>query len=166
MSLAAAGAKLGSLVKGRFRGITVTQRGHSPRVVRATIVGSRGNTRVTGPTLRSRFGVYDTWMYFTRMSTSAPKRKTHPQPQTNQGPDGGAAPNTAAFSLAPWIVSGSVQPGRRGARYALQRLDGTKWTTIGHGRLKRGGRWSATVAGAGNYRIVLGGLASPAVVIG
>jgi stage II sporulation protein D len=166
MSLKSAAAKLGSLVKGRFRGIVVTQRGHSPRVVRATIVGSRGKTQVTGPTLRSRFGVYDTWMYFTRMSTGAPKRKTHAQPQTNEGPDGGAAPNTAAFSIAPWIVSGSVQPGRRGARYALQRLDGTRWETISHGRLKRGGRWSATVGGAGNYRIVLGGLASPAVVIG
>jgi stage II sporulation protein D len=63
-------------------------------------------------------------------------------------------------------VSGSVSPGRRGARYDLQRLDATSWTTIGHGRLRRGGAWSATVRGAGSYRIVFGGLASPAVVTG
>jgi hypothetical protein len=100
------------------------------------------------------------------MTTSKAKRKTHPQPQTNEGPGGGAAPATNAFAVAPWIVSGSVTPGRRRARYALQRLDGTSWTTIGHGRLHRHGAWSATVAGAGSYRIVLGGLASPAVVTG
>jgi stage II sporulation protein D len=166
MSLATAAAKLHGLVKGSFRGIVVTRRGHSPRVVRATIVGSRGTTRVTGPTLRTRFGLYDTWAYFTRMSTHAPKRKTHPQPQTTEGPDGGAAPNTAAFSASPWLVSGSVQPGRRGARYALQRLDGTTWTTIGHGRLKRGGVWRATVGGYGYYRIAIAGMTSPAVVTG
>jgi stage II sporulation protein D len=167
MSLASAGAKLGGLVKGHFRGIVVTQRGKSPRVVRAEIVGTRGRTAVTGPTLRSRLGLFDTWAYFTRMTTANAKRKAHPQPQTNDGSGGsGAPPATAAFSVAPWIVSGSVQPGRRGALYSLQRLDGTTWTTIGHGRLRRGGTWSAVVAGAGQYRILLGGLAAPSVTVG
>jgi stage II sporulation protein D len=61
MTLAQAGAKLGGLVKGRFRSIKVLQRGFSPRVVRAQIIGTRGRTDVTGPTLRSRFGLYDSW---------------------------------------------------------------------------------------------------------
>ena len=38
-------AKLGELVAGRFRDIDVVQRGVSPRVVRAYVVGSRGGTR-------------------------------------------------------------------------------------------------------------------------
>ena len=59
-------SRLGGLVRGRFRGITVNRRGRSPRIVRATIRGSRGNTRVTGPTLRFRLGLYDTWAYFSR----------------------------------------------------------------------------------------------------
>jgi stage II sporulation protein D len=167
MSLASAGRKLGGLVKGRFRGIVVTQRGKSPRVVRAEIVGTGGRTAVTGPQLRSRFGLFDTWASFTRMTTADAKRKSHPQPQTNDPSGGsGAPPATAAFSVAPWIVSGSVQPGHRGAIYALQRLEGKKWTTIGHGRLRRGGAWSAVVAGAGRYRISLGGLTAPSVTVG
>src|SRR5919109_5507458 len=53
--------KLRGLVRGRFRRIKVLQRGVSPRIVRAQIVGSRGLTPVTGPQLRSRFGLFDTW---------------------------------------------------------------------------------------------------------
>jgi stage II sporulation protein D len=169
MSLTSVGSKLGRLVKGRFRGIVVTQRGHSPRVVKAQIVGSRGRTDVSGPTLRSRLGLYDTWAYFTAMRTAA-KQKSTPAPQTSGGPSGGAAPPPATASAAlagrPWIVSGSVSPGRRGTAYALQRLDRGRWTTIAHGRLRRGGTWQATVKGVGRYRIRLGRLAGPGVTVG
>ena len=54
--------KLGSLVKGSFRSIRVTQRGASPRVVDATIVGTGGTTKITGPQLRSRLGLFDIWL--------------------------------------------------------------------------------------------------------
>jgi hypothetical protein len=63
------------------------------------------------------------------------------------------------------VISGSVTPGHPGSRYALQRQEGRRWRTIGHGRLRRGGRWQATVAGGGRYRILLGGLAAPSVRI-
>ena len=166
MTLTSAGRRLGRLVKGRFLGIVVTQRGHSPRVVRAQIVGSRGRTNVTGPQLRARFGLYDTWAYFTSMSAKA-KAKAQPAPQTNDGPSGGAAPPPATASAAmtgkPWVLTGTVSPGKPGAVYALQRGDGRRWVTIGHGRLRRGGSWQATVKGAGRYRILLDGLAAPSV---
>ena len=58
MSYATAGSKLRGLVKGRFKGVKVMQRGSSPRVVAADIIGSRGRTRVDGATLRARFGLY------------------------------------------------------------------------------------------------------------
>src|SRR5262249_23249089 len=57
MSLASAGKKLRGLVKGRFRGVKVVQRGASPRIMAADIVGSRGSTRVNGATLRARFNL-------------------------------------------------------------------------------------------------------------
>src|SRR3954469_12792470 len=76
MTLAQAGSKLGSLVKGRFRSIKVLQRGFSPRVVPAEVIGTRGRTNVTGATLRSRFGLYDSWAYFT--SITAKKKVTQP----------------------------------------------------------------------------------------
>ena len=46
-------AKLHGLVRGKFRRIDVLQRGTSPRIVRAQIVGTKGTTPVTGPQLRS-----------------------------------------------------------------------------------------------------------------
>ena len=63
-TLAQAQARLAGVVKGSFEGIEVTQRGVSPRVVYADVVGSGGRTRVTGPELRSRFGLDDTWAFF------------------------------------------------------------------------------------------------------
>ena len=59
-------AKLGNLVKGTLRSIKVTKRGVSPRVVKATIVGSRGRTTTDGTTLRARLGLNDTWVSFKR----------------------------------------------------------------------------------------------------
>ncbi|HEV2059549.1 MAG TPA: SpoIID/LytB domain-containing protein, partial [Solirubrobacteraceae bacterium] len=56
MSLRSAERRLGSLVKGSLTRIRVLQRGKSPRVVRAQIVGTRGRTSVSGPTLRSKLG--------------------------------------------------------------------------------------------------------------
>ena len=59
-------AKLGGLVEGRFRGIEVTKRGASPRVVAAKVLGSAGSTRVTGTDLRVRLGLLSTWAKFER----------------------------------------------------------------------------------------------------
>ena len=57
-------------MKGSFRSIRVSRRGASPRVVSATIVGSRGTTTATGPQLRARLGLYDSWVYFNSLSTN------------------------------------------------------------------------------------------------
>ena len=70
-------AKLSGLVRGRFKRIKVTQRGVSPRVVRAQVVGTRGKVGVTGPQLRSRFGLFDSWAFFTTV-TSKPKTPKPP----------------------------------------------------------------------------------------
>jgi stage II sporulation protein D len=71
MSMASAAAKLGSLVKGTFEGITVTRRGVSQRVITATINGSGGSTNVTGPQLQGIFGLMSTYMSFSVVSTNA-----------------------------------------------------------------------------------------------
>ena len=49
---------------GTFKKITVTQRGVSPRVVKASVISSRGATVVTGAQLRAALGLYDTWAAF------------------------------------------------------------------------------------------------------
>ena len=67
-------SRLSGLVKGTFRGIKVVQRGESPRVVYADIVGSGGRTRVTGPTVRARLGLYDTWFSVKKVTGTEAKR--------------------------------------------------------------------------------------------
>jgi stage II sporulation protein D len=59
-------AKLGRMVKGKLRNIVVTQRGASPRIVKANVVGTGGTSSVSGPDLKEALGLPDTWAYFTR----------------------------------------------------------------------------------------------------
>lgn len=68
MSNARMGALLGS--PGTLRRVDVLSRGVSPRVVRARIVGANGSTILTGPQIRARLGLDDTWAYFTRVGSA------------------------------------------------------------------------------------------------
>jgi stage II sporulation protein D len=63
-SLARMNSALGGLVRGKLKNIVVTQRGTSPRIVRANLIGSGGTTTVTGPQLRDTLGLPDTWAFF------------------------------------------------------------------------------------------------------
>jgi len=165
MTLASAQARLGGLVKGRLRGIRVTRRGSSPRVVSADVVGTRGRTRVDGATLRARFGLNDTWAYF----TSIGMRRERPVPVDPGDPPkpldpgtGGAQPSAAGpRTLA--RLRGTVVPARRGAEVQIQVRDGDSWRKVTSTIVRRGGKYRAAVARAGVYRAVFAGDAGPAV---
>jgi stage II sporulation protein D len=62
------GALLGS--PGRLKRVEVLQRGVSPRVVRARVYGSNGSVVLTGPQIRARLGLDDTWAYFSRVGSA------------------------------------------------------------------------------------------------
>lgn len=64
MSFASAALRLSGLVDGSFEGIEVLQRGSSPRIVQAEVLGSKGHTLVSGPELEERLGLYSSWAYF------------------------------------------------------------------------------------------------------
>jgi stage II sporulation protein D len=51
-------------LRGKLRNIVVTQRGVSPRIVQANLVGSGGTTTVNGPQLAGALGLPGTWAYF------------------------------------------------------------------------------------------------------
>jgi stage II sporulation protein D len=55
---------LSGLFSGNLRRIDVTKRGVSPRIVEARVVGSKGSSRVSGPTLQYRLGLGSTWARF------------------------------------------------------------------------------------------------------
>jgi stage II sporulation protein D len=109
MSFAAAAARLHGLLEGSFKGIEVLTRGVSPRIVSALVLGSRGNTPVSGPQLAGALGLSSTWVYFSVKSATAVKREPDhskqappaatpaPPPSPAPGPQGGAqAPATGA----------------------------------------------------------------------
>jgi SpoIID/LytB domain protein len=156
--------KLHRYLHGRFKRIKVVQRGVSPRVVRAQVVGTGGVTDVTGPQLRSAFGLYDTWAFFTSVTTKASKtKKPVKKPAASGDPSGGASPAARAAAANAPRVEGTIAPARAGRWLTVQRLDGARWFTATDAHVLRGGRYSVPVAGAGVYRVVYGKAVGPAV---
>ena len=163
-----AAAKLGGLLKGSFRSIDVVARGVSPRVVRADVVGSRGTTRVTGPTLRARFGLFDTWASFTTIGSHAghtTKPAPPSPPRTGDPGTGGAQAGTAR--VARRVLVGSITPAPAGRWVKVQRDRGGllgDWVTVAWTQTERGGAYRATLPGPGTYRVVYDGAGGPEVV--
>ena len=146
-------AKLGSLVKGSLKEIKVVQRGVSPRVVKAEVVGSEGTTAVDGPTLRREFGLYDTWAYFTIVGAEA---KADESSETGAEPAG-----RAASVLRSGTVSGRIRPARRGTEVLVQRRTSDRWLTEVRTHVGKRGRYNARVSRGGVYRVLINGIASP-----
>jgi stage II sporulation protein D len=90
LTLASAAARLRGVVRGSLRGIEVLKRGYSPRIVSARILGSAGNSEVSGTELAARLGLYATWAYF---SISGPNGE-YPEPDlSDYTPPSGAPAN-------------------------------------------------------------------------
>ena len=130
------------------------QRGKSPRIVEADVIGSRGRTRVTGGQLRARFGLFDTWAFFTSISTG---EEPPPEPETPEGPPtGGTEPFGSAAWLHPHVISrltGRVLPVLKSGTALVQRRDGKTWVTAGTVHVQRGGRYAYDVTVPGVYRV-------------
>ncbi len=160
-------SKLHRYLRGSFKRIKVLQRGVSPRIVHAQVVGTRGATDVTGPQLRSAFGLYDTWAYFTTVTTKASKaKKQKPAPAPAGDPTGGVPPAARAAAAGATRVEGTIAPARAGRWLTVQRLDGKRWVKAADAQVLRGGRYSVAVPRAGVYRVVYGKAIGPAVRVG
>jgi stage II sporulation protein D len=145
-------AKLGGFVKGRFRGFKVRKRGVSPRVVRARVLGSGGSTTVTGPQLRARLNLRDTWFYLRRVSSRTDAARAR----------------TSSGTRRVFAIYGSVS-GARGRFVTLQRLVRGSWVEIGMVPLERQGdrgRFRIHVGERGLYRVLAGWAKGPAVAAG
>ncbi len=60
-------SRLGPYVQGRLRDIRVTQRGDSPRIDYARLIGTGGPSTIRGDTLAAALGLYDRWAYFKKV---------------------------------------------------------------------------------------------------
>jgi stage II sporulation protein D len=136
-------------------------------VVRAQVVGTRGVTDVTGPQLRSAFGLYDTWAFFTSVTSKASKSKKAkktPKPAAPSGdPSGGVSPGVRAAALRAPRIEGTIAPARAGRWVRVQRRVGSRWVAAADTKVLRGGRYSVAVPGAGVYRVVYGTAVGPDV---
>ncbi|MDP2711068.1 MAG: SpoIID/LytB domain-containing protein [Solirubrobacteraceae bacterium] len=183
LTLASAQRRLGSLVKGSLQRIRVLSRGKSPRVIRAQIVGTGGTTSVTGPTLRSRLGLYDTWARFTVITATArrgdgntpkPPAASAPAgtPSTPATPSGGVAPAAAraaalgAAGTTVGTITGRVDPATPGRSWvSVQRFNGKRWVTRFDAAVGAGGRYEARLRSAGLYRVRFGDVTGPTVLV-
>jgi stage II sporulation protein D len=113
MSFASAAARLRGLVKGSLLGIEVLERGSSPRIISAAVLGSAGDTRVSGPELEGRLGLESTWAYFSVKHGSAVKAEPdHSGVSPAAGGAAGAGPAGPAGGAAPPVPAtpeGGVQ---------------------------------------------------------
>jgi stage II sporulation protein D len=165
--------KLGGWVKGKLRSVKVMQRGVSPRIVRAQIVGTRGTTEVTGSQLRFKLGLYDTWAYFIAITTGQdgqPAPDPAPKDTPPADPNGGTPPVIARASWMRRIVgprqlilTGRVSP--KPERVTVQKLEAGRWKTLGVGRTDERGRYSMLMPATGSYRVLANGAVGPATQI-
>jgi stage II sporulation protein D len=136
MSLAAASTKLRGFVRGSLIGIQVVHHGVSPRIIAATVVGTQGQTSVSGVQLQSAFGLDSTLAAFTTITTLDPRGR----------------------------LTGTIFPAPGHGSVAVQTFSGGRWRTVAHAGVSAAGRYSAT-APAGRSRIVDGSLNGPVVTV-
>lgn len=60
-------AKLDAYLEGRLKQVVVTERGSSPRIVWARLIGTGGVTKIRGDQLAAALGGYDRWMSFRKV---------------------------------------------------------------------------------------------------
>ena len=114
-----------------------------------------------GATLRARFGLFDTWAYFTAIrSEPAPAPTATPAPSGGIGPAGAAL---AARRSAARGLRGSVLPARKGARITVQRRVAGRWILAARARVGAAGRYRVGLPIPGTYRVRHAGAAGPAV---
>jgi len=137
---------------GAFKRLKVTQRGESPRVVKAKVVGTRGSRTVTGPQVRTSLGLRDTWFTDYRVASSSVRpRSARP---ASWGPRPGASR----------VLAGAFQPAPRARILRVERRDSAgRFHAIARIRTSRAGRYRVALTRSGVYRVTCGAVTGPAV---
>ncbi len=136
---------------GSFKRLKVVQRGVSPRVVRAKVVGTHGSRTVTGPQVRAALNLRDTWFTHYRVASS-----------TSRTP---SAARTASLGPPPprRVLSGRFQPAPRSRTLRIERRVAHGWRAAGRVRTHRAGRYRVALSRPGTYRVRNGAVKGPAV---
>jgi SpoIID/LytB domain protein len=135
---------------GKFKSVKVLQRGVSPRVVRARVIGTKGSVELTGPTIRARLGLRDTWFTFVRIASTARVPRS-------------ARPASWGTRLTPTALAGEYTPAPRKRVLVVERRAGERWVGVRRVRTTASGRYRVDIGRAGTYRVRSGAIAGPAV---
>jgi hypothetical protein len=135
---------------GAFKRLKVLQRGVSPRVVRARVIGSAGSRVVTGPQVKAALGLRDTWFTDYRVSSSASSAHL-------------ARPAGLAFSMPRRVLSGEFQPAPRKRLLVVERRVGNRFQAVRKVGTSRVGRYSLLLRQPGLYRVRHRTVAGPPV---
>jgi stage II sporulation protein D len=128
----------------------VLQRGVSPRVVRAEVIGSAGSRTVTGPQVRAALGLRDTWFTHYRVASSASVTRS-------------ARPASWGPRPPRRTLAGQFQPTPRKRVLRIERRTAGHFSVVMRVHTSRSGRYRVGLHGAGVYRVRYGAVAGPAV---
>ena len=135
---------------GRFKQVKVVDRGVSPRVVRARVIGTGGSHVLTGPQIRARLGLRDTWFTFVRARTSVSRARS-------------ARPASWGPRLVSPALVGSYTPVPKRRVLIVERRAKKGWQRVGKVRTTKAGRYRMDIGRAGAYRVRAGRVAGPTV---
>ena len=135
---------------GAFRRLKVLQRGVSPRVVRARVIGSAGSRTVTGPQVRSALGLRDTWFTHYRVASSASRARS-------------ARPSSWGPRPGRRSLAGMMQPAPRKRMLRIERRLGDRFRAVTRVRTSRSGRYRVALSRPGLYRVRYGAVTGPPV---
>jgi stage II sporulation protein D len=135
---------------GAFKRLKVLERGVSPRVVRARVVGTSGSRVVTGPQVRAALNLRDTWFTDYRVASSASRTRS-------------ARPSSWGPRPPRRTLAGQFQPAPRSGVLRVERRVGGDFHAVTRVRTGRAGRYSVALSRAGVYRVRYGAVTGPAV---
>ena len=146
--------------RGTFRRLEVLERGASPRVVRARVVGSAGTTTITGPTIRSRLGLRDHWLTIVSVSSSA-RRSSSVGAASRPAPAAGLVGDL--WPTPRRTLAGTFWPAPRTRKLSVERRTDGHWRHVAFTRTDRRGRYRAELGRTGVYRVRAGSVTGPRV---
>jgi SpoIID/LytB domain protein len=137
---------------GAFKRLKVTERGESPRVVEAKVVGTRGSRTVTGPQVRSALGLRDTWFTDYRVASSSVR------PRSARPASWGPRPSAGR------TLAGTFEPAPKTRVLRVERRDARgRWHRVTRTRTSHSGRYRVALTRSGVYRVTYGAVKGPAV---
>jgi stage II sporulation protein D len=137
---------------GAFKRLKVLERGESPRVVRAQVIGTRGKRTVSGPQVRAALGLRDTWFTDYRVASSSVR------PRSARPASWGPRPRAAR------TLAGSFLPAPHTRVLGVERRDSHgRWHFVRRAHTSRSGAYRVAVSRPGAYRVSYGAVNGPAV---